>query len=368
MTPSYWDASCIPPVYSVLLVFGILLGIPLVIGIHSLTMFVRLRSKAKNWEAHPFPEPVTDKNVILRGIVQARPEEPTVVSVKIEEVGKELGRTKQRKYIKWTEESRVVKAIPFSIKIHDSLLTVALSETGSNIQIVDELEKEPSTNPLRRSSVCGLKNNDQVYVYGRLCAPSTARDNLPKTNDRQAVAKTWELKAPVDGKLLLSTKPLTNRYHLAARFYLPFIKYSCAGLLLFTVLQVTYFVRLFCAKTESMTIVSKDIARHRDAKGHVSYDHIVFLKNPRISKVNLKREVPSDLHSSLQTGSDIPVLYVEGWPAITQIGESAGASKNVTILEIVLLILGIIIRVANRFSNVVWYEQDSLESTEISDI
>jgi hypothetical protein len=121
-------------------------------------------------------------------------------------------RTKAREWHTWTEVSRSVRASPFYLIMDDG--TPVYVEPGENVTVAADLEASrcefPEKKPSWRFRHVEVRRGERWYAFGDLQRASHPRAGSAYRDGASGIG--WVLRAPQDGRVLVATEAIRQRY------------------------------------------------------------------------------------------------------------------------------------------------------------
>jgi len=200
--------------------------------------------------------PLAPGPMCIRGAVELAPGSEIAVRVEIDQLGAEhKGKGKDNWSHSWTELARRTTAAGFFVLDDRGRVRV---EPDDRTLLIDKLDREVPKSKVFRTRVAEVTEGEQVYVVGVLDgAPASGGGAYRETSG-------VVMRAPADGRLLISTEPLGDRFRAAMRMQRGFAIFFAAFMLVFAVFDLGVYLRFSSGRSEVGTIVR---TKHHGGKG-----------------------------------------------------------------------------------------------------
>lgn len=296
--------------------------------------------------------PLQPGRAVLFGAVELARHEPFAVRAEIEQRGTE-SKGKNGWTHAWTERSRTVTARPFYIaEQRGARIRV---EPPDNVQLVDEMDRTEVHSRTERTKQAELGPGEEIYAIGELV---NASDPEQPSGYRMKEGTALVLRQPQRGRMLLSSKPLSERFTRLEGFHRKWL-YGFAGVaVFFQVVNVGFYWRALMGEHTLGSVVSK---RHYVTRSKSStHDHWeVTVEKPKGGRIveDLRRED----YDRLEQGSLVPIVYTEKGMNLSQVGPAATQHVAVGIMACVVFFGMLVAYGIHRRSIRPWYERKLVE-------
>jgi hypothetical protein len=327
---------------------GILPAAFLVAILLALAFWWRARTRALSANVASF-------GTIVHGRVERDDEQGAPISISIAQLGKET-RTKNGWTHRWKETTRSVTVRPFYLRTEDGR-TIRV-EPDDRVFLVDGLD-ETSRSLNTRQLVSQLTAGEQAYVIGRIEPGFDPRAQAGNDAMYRGAGTTMVLRPPTQGRMLVSTEPLADRFARRARFH---IRWALALFLVGVVNQVwfiPYFHRAISGEVVQARITDKRWWTTRSRNG-TNYHYAVsaeILPGEPIQAPLGDEEVSRRDYNALEYGARVPYLVATDDPSAFEIGQNPTTHCGLLIGAIVVA-LGMLIGYASSAHNTLpWYDR-----------
>jgi hypothetical protein len=201
--------------------------------------------------------PLAPGRAALHGPVEYAPGEQLAVTIAIEQAGTEH-KTKHGYSHRWTETRRRVNAAPFYVR--DGRGTSVRVEPDERTILVDRLDRTARHDRANRERFAEISNGEVVYVLGEL-----RPGHDPTTGGYRGTETSLVMKPPANGRLLVSSEPLGDRFRREARIHGLYALVFFGMLLLFGLFDLGFHARMFAGHVERATVVERVVVRGKSS-------------------------------------------------------------------------------------------------------
>ena len=340
----------LPPTFSLVMVYGVLLGGCLVWLLLQLLLTLRARTFARRAEASYAGEaPLQPGPAVLYGEVEYAVTEERAVRLEVDQDGVER-EDSGNWTTRWTEVDRRVMAAPFYLRL-PSRERVRVEPTEA-VHLVDDMEGVIRVNRARRTRVAELTPGEKIYAAGEL---AEGRDPEAGTGGYRDTPTALVLGGAPGKPLYLSSRPLGEGLRRQARFDGRSALVILVTAALFQLLLSGYHRRLWSGHDATAEVVSLRHYTTTANDGDTSHHYEVTASSEGVADA-LVDEVGRDDFASLSKGKVVPWRLVPGSPECAAIGRGATIS-GLIFLPAALLVTGFVVFYVMRRRRKPWYEQ-----------
>jgi hypothetical protein len=297
-------------------------------------------------EAGSASDPLATGPAVVRGPVEYAQGESAAVRVEITQHGVERVDKNNVLRHSWTEIDRTIRVRPFYVNDPRGRVRV---EPDARAMLVDDLDETRTTGADTRVRVAELSPGEHVYVIGHLRSGATPRGGGAYRESAMAPV----LEPPRRGRMLVSSKPLGDRFREAARRESRWGAVIVAIGVALLLLDLPFHLRLHAGVYERATVVDT---------------RLISGKSSRCA-VTLRTDDGVELTDSVRWGDCPPVapgarlriVRVPSVASFSQIGQAPGISTAVFILGLFAMIF---LTAFYAMRSLPWWERRLVESGE----
>lgn len=344
------------PLLSRVLLYGLFLLGPLVLIALALLRSLPHRRRATAAEAAYREEaPLQPGLTTLFGTVEELPPGAEhAVRVEIVQDGIDVSESSGAWSHRWVEKDRLVEVHPFYLR-HASGRRV-LVEPHREVLLVDEMDGVIRVNLCERVRVAELVPGEEVFAHGELQETPDPAGEAPGGAYREA-PRGLALRPPRDGRMLLSTEPLGERFMRQARLHTGFALAMGVALVLFHLVLAPYHLRAVGGSTVVGEVVK--MHHHRTREGDMHFEVGVSLPGGALVEDHVAR----GLYLALEEGAAVPVRRSPVLPSyLSQVGPRATAHVAYGIVAGVLWLVLLLTYIYHARSGARWFEGLLVES------
>lgn len=295
-------------------------------------------------------------DAFVTGITETHDKAPAI-RVEITQIGKERKQKNGYSHT-WTEFDRTQSTRPFRLRIPGG--TGVFVEPGAEVFLVDDLVQKERIDSTTRVMCAELTHGEEVTIEGVL-----TREMRPSSDgegDYRGQQKSWVLRPPSHGKMLLSTEPLPVRHEKRARFWM----LTCAACCLFfalahTGLYASGFWRLVMnSECSDVEVIDH---RHWTTRGRHGQRHhtsivgrVTGLCTGGEGRTPIGTAIDEEVSAHYPEGAHVPFQVEAGDPSKYRLGSGVGLSSlEWWILVIASIVLGVWGYTQHRAA-LAWYE------------
>jgi hypothetical protein len=251
----------------------------------------------------------------------------------------------------WTESSREVNALPFTVVTDDGQRVEV--EPDERVLLVDDIAviARHGATRTRRAS---LSRGERVAVEGELTREEPGSDGPY----RGAGSGRWVLRTPPHGPMVCSTEPLPQRHERWARFW------GWSTLAFFAIFAITQAVFAYdygrltlWGVVEQATIVDHWHYTTHDRHGtHHHYGVTARVDEGPDVGAEVEDTLTLDGWDRVDVGTTLPFVVLPGHPEIAQAGTAASISFMAPVVLLMLLGFGGAVFAGIRARRLAWYE------------
>lgn len=333
------------------LVVGVTVVLPLLLALACGAMYWRAARRARLAAAsYGGDHPLAPGEVVLRGRVAYARGESTAVRVEIEQRGSER-RGKKTWQQSWVEASRQITVRPFYLEA-DPGLRIRV-EPADDVCLVDDLDATFLRARDRRTRMGELGSGEVIYARGTLVA---ATDPEQPANHRGGTAGALVLRRPAGGRMLLSSRPLSEPFERRAR---SLRRWLVAYLVVFGMslhLNLSYFTIALVGERAVGTVTAKDHGVSGSAKSTFRWWRITIATPAGWA-------FPAYLDRSdwaaVDRGDHIAIIYIPTSPgAYTDLPDLTGARVGTGPAQYVAVGVGVVaVSLCMLMLQIVWWRQ-----------
>jgi hypothetical protein len=271
------------------------------------------------------------------GRVELAPGSDVAFQLRIEQVGSQVEK-EGRIHHTWSEQRREVSHAPFHLTDGDR--RVVRVEPSTETDLVDEPTRTIVHSPTQRTRILELEPGEEIYALGNLVASLDPNEPL-------------SMRAPPGGRLLLSTRPLPERFRGWTRYHGIFVIVFATLVALPLLLHIPFFQRLSSGEAGEGRIVAFETANWSGGKGNRVACWITVARPDGLRmRAELNRAVEKGTYAEspcekfVTLGDRVPVVFVRGADGVDQFGREPGAHQAVVVGFGVLAIAALFIYLA----------------------
>ncbi len=290
---------------------------------------------------------------ILRGRVRTL-DGGTAMRVEIDQIGAER-QNKNNWSHTWTETERRVQSNPFSLVLDDGKVVEIAADKDTFL--VDALDAGRRLQAAVRRRTAELSLNEHVYCVGelRLGAPDfSAR----ASTFREPSAAGYRMVAPRGGQLLIASEPLPARYYARARWHTGQLVWSVIFSAAVALLFAPYVARALIGKHAEFFIGGKRYYVTGSRKSRTSHFHLSGIRTD--TNEGIEEDASRGTYDRVKPHDRIPVIYLDGWPKLMQLGARATSNSYFAALGLLIALLRMMTWRASRVRSRPWYAQRPL--------
>ncbi|MEZ4445958.1 MAG: hypothetical protein R3B72_43180 [Polyangiaceae bacterium] len=340
------------PAVSLVAVLGFMLAVPLLLMLAQQLVSIWHRRRAEREAAAQQGDPLAPGPSVLYGQVRFAPGAPLALRTTITQLGTEQ-KNKGVWSHRWTEVERAVEAEPFYLELSGGRNVRV--ESSADVLQVDEVDRTELMNDKQRRRVAELGEGEAIYAVGELVWGHDPR----AAGDYRGTGQSLVLREPARGRMLLSSKPLGDRFRQRASFHRGWLIGQIVLVLFFQLLAVPYYARLGWGVPGEGTVTDKRHFTTSSKSGTVDHWELTITTDRGRTFTD---EVSSGHYFSLVRGSRVPVIEVPWWEGRERVGHGVTIALGLPMTFFILWLLYAIGYVVVTRTSRPWWERKLVET------
>jgi hypothetical protein len=236
---------------AVIFVVGVLhLGTPFIVFVLSVVRAISSSRRARVADAQGGASvPLEPGAACIRGSIEEAPGHDLLLRVEIDQHGANHKGKGDKWSHSWTETSRLVTAAPFYVKDDRGRVRV---EPDERTLLVDKLDRTVRKGEDERTRIAEITHDEVVYVVGML-----ERSRVPGAGAYRDAEGALVMRPPPDGRLLVSTERLGDRFRQAMRMQRGFAIFFAIFMTVFIAADLPFYLRLLGGRVVNAAVVGK---------------------------------------------------------------------------------------------------------------